>query len=372
MRRFTLLALAAAALALPALAGGSHGHDPRKMVFPNAPSGALILPVDLHTHSVFSDGSVWPDIRAGEAKRDGLAAFAVSEHIEYQPHKDDIPHPDRNRSYILAKEAAGEDVLVINGAEITRNMPPGHINAVFLTDVNKLRRRDVETAVASAVEQGGYLFWNHPYWSAQTPDGVVKLLPLHEKLIKSGALRGIEVANGQDVSKSALAIALAHDLAILGTSDVHGLVDWDYEPHKGGHRTVTLALAKEKTLDGIKAALIEKRTVAWFKDQLIGRPAELEEVVRAALSLKAGGLVEDSKLVKVTLTNASPVHFTLRVAAPTVFYNAADMIHVPPHGAVELHITGGVAEGTPVAFDILNAVTGPDQTLKLSFTPVAG
>ena len=44
-------------------------------------------------HSVFSDGSVWPDIRVQEAIRDGLDVIATTEHIEYQPWKDDIPHP---------------------------------------------------------------------------------------------------------------------------------------------------------------------------------------------------------------------------------------------------------------------------------------
>ena len=48
-------------------------------------------------HSVFSDGSVWPDTRIEEAKRDGLDVIATAEHLEYQPWKDDIHHPNRNR-----------------------------------------------------------------------------------------------------------------------------------------------------------------------------------------------------------------------------------------------------------------------------------
>ncbi len=40
------------------------------------------LVVDLHTHSVFSDGHVWPSIRMGEAILDGLDAIAVTEHLE--------------------------------------------------------------------------------------------------------------------------------------------------------------------------------------------------------------------------------------------------------------------------------------------------
>ncbi|GIR30125.1 MAG: hypothetical protein CM15mP44_4080 [Candidatus Neomarinimicrobiota bacterium] len=78
-----------------------YGHNPksnRKIEFPDLP-GYKTLVCDLHMHSVFSDGSVWPDIRVQEAIRDGLDVIATTEHIEYQPWKDDIPHPDRNRSY---------------------------------------------------------------------------------------------------------------------------------------------------------------------------------------------------------------------------------------------------------------------------------
>lgn len=70
----------------------------RKISFPKLQDGRSVLAVDLHTHSVFSDGMVWPDVRVEEAKRDGLFAMAVSEHLEYQPKIADIPHPDRNRS----------------------------------------------------------------------------------------------------------------------------------------------------------------------------------------------------------------------------------------------------------------------------------
>jgi hypothetical protein len=64
------------------------------------------LVMDLHTHSVFSDGHVWPSIRVEEALRDGLDAIAITEHLEYQPHLADIPNPDRNQSYRHAVEAA--------------------------------------------------------------------------------------------------------------------------------------------------------------------------------------------------------------------------------------------------------------------------
>ena len=78
-----------------------------------APKDSYLTATDLHIHTVFSDGSVWPDIRLREALREGLDLIAMTDHLEYQPHKEDIPHPDRNRSYQIASELAKgqEDLL---------------------------------------------------------------------------------------------------------------------------------------------------------------------------------------------------------------------------------------------------------------------
>ncbi|MBD3647320.1 MAG: PHP domain-containing protein, partial [Pseudomonadales bacterium] len=108
----------------------------RAIVFPDTAAYKTLV-VDLHTHSVFSDGHVWPTVRVAEAERDGLDAFAVTEHLEYQPHITDIPHRDRNRSFEEANRAAANlDLMVIPGVEITRVDDPGHMNAVFVTDAN--------------------------------------------------------------------------------------------------------------------------------------------------------------------------------------------------------------------------------------------
>ena len=95
--------------------------------------------------------------------------MAVTEHLEYQPHKDDIRHADRNRSFVVATEhveSQNIDLIVVNGAEITRDMPPGHVNAVFLTDANALLTDDVMDAFREANRQRAFVFWNHPwtYW----------------------------------------------------------------------------------------------------------------------------------------------------------------------------------------------------------------
>jgi hypothetical protein len=82
-----------------------------------------------------------------------------------------LPHPDRNRAYeIELKAAKNSDLIIINGSEITRDMPPGHSNAIFLNDVNKLIIDDPIDVFQEAKRQDAFVFWNHPNWTAHRKD----------------------------------------------------------------------------------------------------------------------------------------------------------------------------------------------------------
>lgn len=66
------------------------------------------------------------------------------------------------------------------------------------------------------------------------------LTDMHKLLIKEKLLDGIEVVNDNTYSEEALQIALDNNLTIMGTSDIHKLIDWDFKVNEGGHRPVTL------------------------------------------------------------------------------------------------------------------------------------
>ena len=79
---FVLLSLISFSIASHGPAGSTslnEGQD-RVIVFPDTKDYKTIV-ADLHTHSVFSDGHVWPNIRVEEALRDGLDALAITEHL---------------------------------------------------------------------------------------------------------------------------------------------------------------------------------------------------------------------------------------------------------------------------------------------------
>lgn len=342
----------------------SHNHD-RIIDFPDIP-GYKTLTCDLHQHSVFSDGEVWPSIRVKEALKDGLEAISITEHIEYQPHKDDIPHLDRNRSFEIAKkEAEGHDLLVINGAEITRSMPPGHVNAIFLQDANTLNQTDVLEVFREADKQGAFIFWNHPNWIAQRPDGVATLTDLHRQLINEGLLHGIEVVNEYTYSDEALQIALDHNLTIMGTSDIHGLIDWQFKVPEGGHRPITLVFAKELTEAALKEGLKERRTVVWFNNLLIGKTEFLVPLIESSILVKKvvplSSYKGESLVEQVTIENISDTDFILKNLSGYTLHNNADVVEVKAKSNTIIEIKTLVAKpALAIRFRVLNAVTAPN------------
>jgi hypothetical protein len=113
---------------------------------------------------VFSDGNVWPTVRVTEAWKEGLDAIAITDHIEYRPHSNEVIS-DHNKSFEIAEPLANElQIILVRGTEITRNMPPGHLNALFIKDANPIDKKDVFDAITEAKDQGAFILWNHPGW----------------------------------------------------------------------------------------------------------------------------------------------------------------------------------------------------------------
>jgi hypothetical protein len=146
-------------------------------------------------------------------------------------------------------------------------------------------------AIGVANRQGAFLFWNHPMWLAQSPDGIARLTPMHETLIRNKMLHGIEIVNEDTFSIEAFQIALENELTIIGTSDVHDLIDWDYPIELIEHRPVTLIFANKNNQDSVKNALFDRRTVVWFKNTLVGEEKNLVLLLNSILSIKSAASV---------------------------------------------------------------------------------
>lgn len=363
MRKLSTLILCIIATTAFAQTEEDHSHKlSRSLKFPNVP-GYKVMKCDLHMHTVFSDGSVWPDIRVAEALMDGLDAISLTEHLEYQPHKADIPHPDRNRSYELAiKEAKNHNLLIIRGSEITRKMPPGHNNAIFIEDANKMLVDDSVAVFREAKRQKAFTFWNHPMWVAQRPDGISTLTPMHKLLIKEKLLDGIEVVNDGSYSDEALQIALDNNLTIMGTSDVHKLIDWTFKVPQGGHRPITLVFAKEPTIEGIKEGLENRRTVAFFKDLLIGRDEYLIPLIKESLKITSAKYLPKTSVLELEIENLTSAKFTLQNRSKYTFAEDADIIILKAGEKTVLQVkTKDKLSSIDLNFEVLNAIHAPNS-----------
>ena len=334
----------------------------RKLMFPDIP-GYKTMKCDFHQHTAFSDGSVWPDIRVMEALMDGLDAISLTEHLEYQPHKDDIPHPDRNRSYDIAiKEAGAHDLIIVKGSEITRKMPPGHNNAIFLSDPNKLLVDDSIQVFREAKKQGAFTFWNHPNWTPQRKDGMATLTDVHRLLIREKLLDGIEVANDQTFSIEALQIALDNNLTIMGNSDIHKLIDWDFKVPEGGHRPITLVFAKERTAESIKDALMSRRTVAVYKNLLIGRNEFLVPLIESSLKVTSAKYIGKYNVLEVEIENLSSTEIILQNQTGYTLHNNNDMITLKAGEKTIVEVkTIERKPNVSLKFTVLSAVNAPNK-----------
>jgi hypothetical protein len=272
----------------------------------------VTLKCDFHMHTVFSDGTVWPTVRVQEAWQDGLDAVAITDHLEKQAHSEDVVS-NRNRSFDIAKkEGEALGLIVIRGTEITRKMPPGHFNAIFIQDAEALDQPDWRAVLASAAAQGAFIFWNHPGWNGQQPDGIAKWYDEHTEILGKGWMHGIEAVNSVDYYPQVHQWCIDKKLTLMGNSDAHDPIRMDFDPSSGQTRPLTLVFAKEKTEAGIKKALFEKRTAVYFKGDLLGNADDLAALFEKSVTIpKTTQEARRNRQKLIPISNVSAVDFRL-------------------------------------------------------------
>lgn len=336
-----------------------------QIIFPKV-NGFEVLKCDFHIHTVFSDGSVWPNIRLQEAWEEGLDVMSITEHIEYSPWKEYVS-TDKNRPYeIIKNEAAKNNIVAIRGSEVTRRTPPGHFNAIFLKDNNALisdnsSEKDYE-AVKAAYKQGAFIFWNHPGWQPNI-EGSYEWIDFVDRLHKEGMLHGIEVMNGTGVHLKALDWCIDHNIAVIGTSDIHNLVSQSYNlqlPYV--HRTMTLVLAKDRSFESIREALDAGRTIAWSSKYLAGREDVLRSLVESCIEVMPSHYQAETKegVVKYyEIKNNSSLYLELSLKDGKGNRN----IILPPMSSQIIHAD---AEQNQLVYVCQNTFIRSDKSLEIS------
>lgn len=322
MRKFILSMFVAAAASFSVSA-----TTPNKIVIPNI-EGYKTLKGDFHIHTVFSDATVWPTTRVQEALWEGLDVIAISDHVDSRLQKQikaglfDAEKCDRDRSFEIARKAAGKKLLVIHGGEISRGMPPGHWNCLFVSDCNKICEKAekfdndefkaAHAGLKEAKAQGGFTMWNHPNWEKQAPNET-KWWKEHTQLYNEGYMNGIEVYNKYaGYCPEAHQWALEKNITMFGNSDAHTPFFYMIDYLNGQHRPITLVFATEKTEEAVRDALDHQRTAVYAEEMVYGREDMLRPLFEACVKVK--GVKFSDKQVSFTLVNKSCIPIRLRKA----------------------------------------------------------
>ena len=337
--------------------------------------GYVTLKCDFHMHTVFSDGTVWPTVRIDEAYREGLDAISITDHLEGRKFLQDfeklsgLPVRDisHNISYELALPSAKErNIILIRGSEISRAMPPGHHNAIFLKNSDELANKtEYMDAFRAAKAQNAFIFWNHPGWLSQQPDTTL-WWPEHTQLLEQGMMHGIEIAGNtaNEYYPEAHRWCLEKKLTMVGNSDVHPpLTPFAY----GKERTMTLVFAKERSAEAIREALNERRTAVYWKEHIIGEEKYLKELFENALEIN---VTKTGNTAQITLKNKSDLTFRLKStghdARLTYFRNASvEPVTIAPQSVqtISVRLNDGITGGD-VNFIVENFLVEPNKGMK--------
>jgi hypothetical protein len=340
-------------------------------------AGFKTLKADFHLHTVFSDGNVWPTVHVQDAWRDGLDVIALTEHAEYTPHAADVK-VDIGRSYAIAKPLADQlGLILVPGVEITkpdplkapRVLPEGsaHFNALFITDPNALHvPDDLMEALRRAKAQNAFVFWNHPRFR------VARALwfPPIARAFDAGLFAGMELVNGPDFYDEAYPWIAERRLTILANSDAH-----DPVPPRTAttHRPITLLFAKTADLDGVRDALVSRRTAAWQGDDVWGAEDHLRGLWTGAIVLETPSLSRSATSLRLRNGSAIPMHLTVRGAPEWLTVPGPLKLEAERVTVVRPVFTAAVPSGDhrlELTIEVTNLHTGPGRnlTVKLPLT----
>ena len=388
--KFLLIAIAIFALTTSAMAQKKndvtmsvHTGKHRQEIYIPQVMGYNVYKADLHTHTIYSDGNITPSLRVREAWSDGLDILAITDHIEYRRIERDlikymgeyIKEEYRNlpkgvntnlqgvaadERGILANLNANYDeaiesnqqygMLIVRGVEITRN--EGHFNAIFTTDNNKIYHPDIKTSIQNAVDQGAYVFQNHPKHNKTTK---TSMSPLAEELHNSGLVKGMEIGNGWAFWGRLVPYCIKNNVPMFSNSDGHSTIAERFQPHynNGVYRNMTLVLAKKCDEKSIKKAIEEGRTIAYHNNRLVGKEEYLSELFKASVTIEH--LCDNKKETMVMLTNKSSLPYSVKVGKNEMVVHALSSVQlVLPKGSDKAE------------FVVTNLICGGNKRVKVT------
>jgi hypothetical protein len=216
MKRFLFSLALVAASAMMAIAQPfvrTNSATP-KIQFPDIP-GFHTLVADLHTHSGFSDASVWPTVRVEEALAEGLDVISMTDHVEYHPFKKYIPEDNLASTELILNAAKNKPLIMIPGGEISATSD--HFNALFINNQNDTVLKNKTPSTGSRRQKTRADSCSEPSGlDLPAKDGNAPVDEGFYQLMEQGQINGIEICNGDEFWPETLVLAQSTTLLCSG------------------------------------------------------------------------------------------------------------------------------------------------------------
>jgi 3',5'-nucleoside bisphosphate phosphatase len=177
----------------------------------------------------------------------------------------------------------------------------------------------------------------------------------------------MELVNGPDFYDEAFPWIGERSLTILANSDAH-----DPVPARatGGRRPITLLFAKSRDVEGVRDALVNRRTAAWLENDVWGADEHLRPLYGAAVTVETPAVARrPSPIIRLRNSSAIAMTITPRGGPEWVVLPAAT--ELPPESVTVLR-PSGFAAAPPgelrieLKFEVMNLHTGPGRNLEVT------
>jgi hypothetical protein len=175
-------------------------------------------------------------------------------------------------------------------------------------------------------------------------------------------MHGIEVVNEGIYCPEAHSWCLEMKLTMLGNSDIHEPMQTFVNFAAGKRRPMTLVFARSATAEGIREALLERRTAVYNDENIIGEEKYLKELFENALEWE---VTKTDDVVRVKVKNKSGLSFRLKKShhdARLVYFRDFTIV---PHGehSFTVELKDGI-KGGDVNFIVENFLVQPNKGMK--------
>jgi hypothetical protein len=272
---------------------------------------------------------------------------------------------------MIAKPLADQlGLILVPAIEITKPDPPktpvvlpegsAHFNALFVNDWKTLNvPNDLMEALRRAKAQNAFVFWNHPRYRVSR----ARWFPPIARAYDAGLFNGMELVNGPDFYDESYPWIDEHRLTILADSDAHDPVP----PRTAAwHRPITLLFARTADLDGVRDALVSRRTAAWMGDDVWGAEEYLGALWTAAISFEADLTRKAGLALRVRNTSAIPMKIAVKQAPEWFVLTPPLQLAAESTTIIRPQLTGSAPSGDQrieLTLEVTNLHTGPGKNL---------